>query len=38
VSHSAIIAPIDKEQLFYLETRGVNEEEAIGLIKKGFLR
>lgn len=38
VSHSAVIAPIDKDQLFYLETRAIGEKEAIRLIKDGFFK
>lgn len=36
-SHSASVGRIDEEQLFYLETRGINRAEAENLIIKGFL-
>jgi Fe-S cluster assembly scaffold protein SufB len=36
-SHSASIAEIDKKQIFYLQTRGISEEEAKNLIVQGFL-
>ena len=36
-SHSASVGRIDEEQLFYLESRGVEKKEAEKLIIKGFL-
>jgi Fe-S cluster assembly scaffold protein SufB len=36
-SHSASVGRIDEEQLYYLETRGINKLEAENLIIKGFL-
>ena len=38
VSHSAVITPIDEDELFYLSTRGIWKQEAIDLIKEGFLK
>ena len=35
-SHGATIGQVDAEQLFYLETRGLNREEAEHLIVEGF--
>ncbi len=37
-SHGAISSPIDPEQLFYLESRGITEELAGHLITLGFAR
>jgi Fe-S cluster assembly scaffold protein SufB len=36
-SHSASVGKIDKEQMFYLASRGINEQEAKALIINGFL-
>lgn len=36
-SHSAWIGTFKKEELFYLESRGINKSEAIKLLIKGFL-
>lgn len=36
-SHGSTTGRIDKEQLYYLESRGLNEAEAKELIKEGFL-
>jgi len=36
-THAAAIAQIDPEQLFYLTSRGLGQEEASGLIVEGFL-
>lgn len=36
-SHAAAISQIDKEQLFYLQARGVTETKAKDIIVKGFL-
>lgn len=36
-THGATIGTIDKEQLFYLATRGVSESEGRNLIVEGFL-
>jgi len=36
-SHGASVGSIDAEQLFYLQSRGLNEEEAEEIITKGFL-
>lgn len=36
-SHSASVGKIDEEQLFYLESRGVEKRDAENLIIKGFL-
>ncbi len=36
-SHAGVTGPIDPEQLFYLQTRGLNAEEAERIIAEGFL-
>lgn len=36
-SHGATAGPVDDEQLFYLETRGLNRLEAEALLVRGFL-
>ncbi|MBN1914282.1 MAG: Fe-S cluster assembly protein SufB [Parachlamydiales bacterium] len=36
VAHEATVFRLDKEQIFYLQTRGFSEEEAISLIVHGF--
>ena len=36
-NHSAYIGKFDEEIIFYLESRGLNEDEAINLLIKGFL-
>jgi Fe-S cluster assembly protein SufD len=36
-THAAAIAQVDKEQLFYLTSRGIDEAAAKGLIIEGFL-
>jgi len=36
-SHSAYIGPFKKEDIFYLESRGIPEKEAIGLLVKSLL-
>jgi len=35
--HEATVSKVDSEQLFYLQSRGINEAEATGLIVGGFL-
>ena len=35
-SHGATVGPVDKEQLFYLNCRGLNLKEAEELIVRGF--
>lgn len=37
-SHAASISPVDPEQLFYLESRGLNKNQATNLIVDGFLK
>jgi Fe-S cluster assembly protein SufD len=37
-SHAASVGKIDEEQLFYLESRGVDREAARNLIINGFLK
>ncbi|MBN8866801.1 MAG: Fe-S cluster assembly protein SufD [Solirubrobacterales bacterium] len=37
-THAAAIAQVDKDQLFYLESRGLNEETARTLVVEGFLQ
>lgn len=36
-SHAASIGRVDEEQIFYLQSRGMNREEAVRLIIKAFL-
>lgn len=36
-SHGATVAPIDPDQLFYLESRGLDPEDALRLVVRGFL-
>ncbi|MBP3920375.1 MAG: SufD family Fe-S cluster assembly protein [Bacilli bacterium] len=36
-NHSALIGNFSKEELFYLMSRGINKEESIKLLIKGFL-
>lgn len=36
--HGAASGPVDKEGLFYLQSRGIAEKEAVVLMAKGFLR
>ena len=37
VNHACTISSVDKESLFYLESKGITEKDAQELIKKGFL-
>ena len=37
-THAAAVAQIDREQLFYLESRGLREEDAKALVIEGFLQ
>lgn len=37
-SHSASVAPIAPEKIFYLRSRGFSEKQAQEIIKKGFLK
>ena len=36
LEHEASVSKISNDQLFYLQTRGFTEEEAMGLIVNGF--
>lgn len=36
-THAAAVAPLDRDQLFYLESRGLREQEAKRLMIEGFL-
>jgi Fe-S cluster assembly protein SufD len=36
-THAAAVAQVDKDQLFYLTSRGLNDEDAKALIIEGFL-
>ncbi len=38
VEHEATTSKLSGEQLFYLKSRGIDEEEAIGLLLNGFCR
>ena len=37
VGHEATVSKLDEEQIFYLQTRGLKEDEAMALIVRGFL-
>jgi len=37
VSHEATVSKINDEQLFYLQSRGLNEEQALKMIISGFI-
>lgn len=37
VNHAATLSPIDKDYLFYLNSKGISNEKAEELIKEGFL-
>lgn len=37
-SHGVTLSSIDKDQLFYMNSRGINDESAINLIVNGFLQ
>lgn len=37
-SHGATIGQLDEQQLLYLRSRGIDREEAIALLKEGFLK
>lgn len=37
ISHEATVSKIDEEQLFYLQSRGLNQEEATTMIVSGFI-
>lgn len=37
-THAAAIAQVDKDQLFYLNSRGLSEEESRSLVVEGFLQ
>lgn len=36
--HNATIAPVEKNELFYLESKGITKEKAKIIIKEGFLK
>jgi Fe-S cluster assembly protein SufD len=36
-SHGATVAPVDQDQLFYLESRGLDPDQALRLVVRGFL-
>ncbi|MDO9693861.1 MAG: Fe-S cluster assembly protein SufD [Candidatus Latescibacteria bacterium] len=36
-SHGATVAPVDPEQVFYLQSRGLDPDEALRLVVRGFL-
>ncbi len=37
VAHEAVVGKISDEQLFYLQSRGLSEEEAASMIVNGFI-
>ncbi len=36
-SHGATVAPVDMEQVFYLQSRGLDRKAAMGLVVRGFV-
>ena len=36
-THSTSVAPVDPEKVFYLESRGMSQEDAVRMIGEGFL-
>ncbi|HEY1197366.1 MAG TPA: SufD family Fe-S cluster assembly protein [Thermoplasmata archaeon] len=36
-THSTSVAPVDPEKVFYLESRGISESDAVRMIGEGFL-
>ena len=36
-SHGATVAPVDEEQIFYLQSRGLTADEALRLVVRGFV-
>lgn len=37
-THGAAVGPLDREMIFYLQTRGLSEQEAESLVLEGFFR
>ncbi len=37
VSHGAAAGPVNDEELFYIQSRGLTREDAVGLLVRGFL-
>jgi Fe-S cluster assembly protein SufB len=37
IGHEATVSKIGDEQLFYLQSRGINKEDAAGMIVSGFI-
>ena len=37
MAHEAVVGKISDEQLFYLQSRGLSEEEAAAMIVNGFI-
>jgi len=37
IGHEATVSKIGDEQLFYLQSRGINKDEAAGMIVSGFI-
>ena len=37
VAHEAVVVKISDEQMFYLQSRGLSEEEAAAMIVNGFI-
>ena len=36
-SHASTVGPIDEDQLFYLMSRGMTEDEAMAMVVRGFV-
>jgi len=37
VTHGATVSKVSDEQLFYLMSRGINQDEAMNMIVRGFI-
>ena len=37
MTHEATVSKVSDEQLFYLMSRGINQDEAMSLIVRGFI-
>ena len=37
-AHGATVGQLDEDQLFYLQTRGIDRDDAIALLTEGFLK
>ena len=37
IGHEAVVSKVGEDQLFYLQSRGLDESEALGLVVNGFI-